>query len=228
MIKKRGVFFAVLFAVCFLCIGVSAEGPQSVVEVIDEVTSYVASSPSAGENVALMSIEEQAETEQSPPNVEGSTGGAVTLDVSEPLQVVVVDPNEVAAYSVTGQGYTGDLSTAVKGYFSGVVANNPGTDYVAFRNSQYTYYLFYGRDLQYSDGVFSGSGKYLLYNTQSQTFSRGEDTLLLNDAGYHIYSNLSGNYPVLIDGEGVVYEKAMFYGLLVCLCLAVFYRIFFR
>lgn len=219
---------AVLFAVCFLCVGVSAENPQSVSEIIEEVTEYVAASPSSVASPLSLADTETGEQEQNVPNVEGSTGDVIPVGLSEPVQVVVVDPNEMAAYSVTGQGYTGDLSSAVKGYFSGVVANNPGVHYVAFRNSQYTYYLFYGRDLSYDNGVFAGNGNYLLYNTQSQTFSRGQDSLRLSDAGYHIYSNMSGDYPVLIEGESVIYEKATIFGLLVCLCFAVFSRIFFR
>lgn len=219
MKKKVGFFCAVLFAISVLCVGVNAEMPESIDELVVQVAEVVPPAGSVAVETGALSVS---------PDASGDAGETELVTVTSPLPVQVVDTQEASTYSVTGEGWTGDLSTAVKGYFSGIIANNVGCKYVAFRSSQYVYYLFYGQDLTFIDGVFTGQADYVSYSTQSQVFTRGNDSLRLSDAGYHIYTNLDNAYPVLVDGEVVSNEKASNFILVVLLCFAVFSRIFFR
>ena len=69
--------------------------------------------------------------------------------------VAVSDLDAIAAQAANSSVYPGTWSGSILDYFSGVMRQNPGKHYVAFRNSQYSYFLFYGDDLTFSDGTVS-------------------------------------------------------------------------
>lgn len=132
-------------------------------------------------------------------------------------------------YTVDGI-YPSVIQSSALDYFEGVIAHNPGVDYVAFRDSQNTSVLFYGDSLSYSDGRFSGSGNYVRYDSSYNTqdpITRGTDSLSIGSAGY-IYSNLDRSFAAFPSGEVVTYGSVV----PVCLCIGIglwiVQRIFFR
>ena len=75
--------------------------------------------------------------------------------------VAVSDLDAIAVQAANSSVYPGTWSGSILDYFSAVMRQNPGKHYVAFRNSQYSYLLYYGNNLTYSDGVISGAGDYV-------------------------------------------------------------------
>ena len=75
--------------------------------------------------------------------------------------VAVSDLEAAAVQAANSSVYPGTWSGSILDYFSAVMRQNPGKHYVAFRNSQYSYLLYYGDDLTFSDGVVSGSADYV-------------------------------------------------------------------
>ena len=57
--------------------------------------------------------------------------------------VAVSDLDAIAVQAANSSVYPGTWSGSILDYFSGVMRQNPGEHYVAFRNSQYSYFLFY-------------------------------------------------------------------------------------
>ena len=58
--------------------------------------------------------------------------------------VAVSDLDAIAVQAANSSVYPGTWSGSILDYFSGVMRQNPGKHYVAFRNSQYSYFLYYG------------------------------------------------------------------------------------
>lgn len=132
-------------------------------------------------------------------------------------------------YSVDGV-YPAAIQSSALDYFEGVVAHNPGVDYVAFRDSQYTSVLFYGDEISYSNGRFIGSGNYVRYDSSYNTqnpITRGTDSLSIGSSGY-IYSNLDRSFAAFPSGEVVTYGSVVPVCLCVCIGLWIMQRIFFR
>lgn len=74
--------------------------------------------------------------------------------------VALSDLDAIAVQAANSSVYPGTWTGSILDYFSAVMRQNPGKHYVAFRNSQYSYFLYYGDDLTFSDGVVSGSADY--------------------------------------------------------------------
>ena len=66
--------------------------------------------------------------------------------------VAVSDLDAIAVQAANSSVYPGTWSGSILDYFSGVMRQNPGKHYVAFRNSQYSYFLYYGDGLTFADG----------------------------------------------------------------------------
>lgn len=208
-------------AVCFLVGSVAAKDYESIDELLADTAEVVQSSQEQGGGEPVATPEPTA----APQDVEAPDGGQLPAG---PLEVIVLDTDELAAYSVTGSGYTGTISTTLLDYFAGVIAQNPRKDYVVFKADRYSTYLFYGDNFSYSGGVFSGRGSFVRYNSESQLFTRGTDSFSFADAGYYVYSNLDAAYPTLYQVEVVSYGKVVAIACGVALCLYAFDRIFFR
>ena len=97
---------------------------------------------------------EESESEPENPIIAYDNGNAVEVS----------DLDAIAVQAANSSVYPGTWSGSILDYFSGVMRQNPGKHYVAFRNSQYSYFLYYGDDLTFSDGVVSGSADYVEYN----------------------------------------------------------------
>ena len=144
--------------------------------------------------------------------------------------VAVSDLDAIAVQAVNSSVYPGTWSGSVLDYFSAVMRQNPGEHYVAFRNSQYSYFLFYGSDLTYSDGVVSGSGDYVQYsyNNNNYVVTRGNDNVNINISSGVVYTDLNASYGALDGASEITLQTVLLVSVLVCLGFSLLCRILFR
>lgn len=144
--------------------------------------------------------------------------------------VAVSDLDAIAAQAANSSVYPGTWSGSILDYFSGVMRQNPGEHYVAFRNSQYSYFLFYGSDLTYSDGVVSGSGDYVQYsyNNNNYVVTRGNDYVNVNISSGVVYTDLNPSYAALDGASEITLQTVLLVSVLVCLGFSLLCRILFR
>lgn len=144
--------------------------------------------------------------------------------------VAVSDLDAIAVQAANSSVYPGTWSGSILDYFSAVMRQNPGEHYVAFRNSQYSYFLFYGSDLIYSDGVVSGSGDYVQYsyNDNYYVVTRGNDYVNINISSGVVYTDLDSSYGALDGASEITLQTVLLVSVLVCLGFSLLCRILFR
>ena len=144
--------------------------------------------------------------------------------------VAVSDLDAIAVQAANSSVYPGTWSGSILDYFSAVMRQNPGEHYVAFRNSQYSYFLFYGSDLNYSDGVVSGSGDYVQYsyNDNNYVVTRGNDYVNINISSGVVYTDLNSAYGALEGASEITLQTVLLVSVLVCLGFSLLCRILFR
>lgn len=144
--------------------------------------------------------------------------------------VAVSDLDAIAVQAANSSVYPGTWSGSILDYFSGVMRQNPGKHYVAFRNSQYSYFLFYGDDLTFSDGVVSGSGDYVQYNYNNNNYvvTRGNDYVDINISSGVVYTDLDPSYAALDGASEITLQTVLLVSVLVCLGFSLLCRILFR
>lgn len=144
--------------------------------------------------------------------------------------VAVSDLDAIAVQAVNSSVYPGTWSGSILDYFSGVMRQNPGKHYVAFRNSQYSYFLYYGDDLSFSDGVVSGSADYVEYNYNNNNcvVTRGNDNVNINISSGVVYTDLNPSYAALDGASEITLQTVLLVSVLVCLGFSLLCRIFFR
>lgn len=144
--------------------------------------------------------------------------------------VAVSDLDAIAVQAANSSVYPGTWSGSILDYFSAVMRQNPGEHYVAFRNSQYSYFLFYGGDLSYSDGVVSGSGDYVQYsyNDNNYVVTRGNDYVNINISSGVVYTDLDSSYGALAGASEITLQTVLLVSVLVCLGFSLLCRILFR
>lgn len=144
--------------------------------------------------------------------------------------VAVSDLDALAVQATNSSVYPGTWSGSILDYFSGVMRQNPGKHYVAFRNSQYSYFLFYGDDLTFSDGVVSGSGDYVQYNYNNNNYvvTRGNDNVNINISSGVVYTDLDSAYGALEGATEITLQTVLLVSVLVCLGFSLLCRILFR
>lgn len=144
--------------------------------------------------------------------------------------VAVSDLDAIAVQAANSSVYPGTWSGSILDYFSAVMRQNPGEHYVAFRNSQYCYFLFYGSDLSYSDGVVSGSGDYVQYsyNDNNYVVTRGNDYVNINIGSGVVYTDLNSSYGALEGASEITLQTVLLVSVLVCLGFSLLCRILFR
>lgn len=144
--------------------------------------------------------------------------------------VAVFDLDAIAAQAANSSVYPGTWSGSILDYFSAVMRQNPGEHYVAFRNSQYSYSLFYGSDLSYSDGVVSGSGDYVQYSYDNNYYvvTRGNDYVNINIGSGVVYTDLNSSYGALDGASEITLQTVLLVSVLVCLGFSLLCRILFR
>lgn len=144
--------------------------------------------------------------------------------------VALSDLDAIAVQAVNSSVYPGTWSGSILDYFSAVMRQNPGKHYVAFRNSQYSYFLFYGDDLTFVDGTVSGSGDYVQYsyNNNNYIVTRGNDYVNINIGSGVVYTDLNSSYGALEGASEITLQTVLLVSVLVCLGFSLLCRILFR
>lgn len=144
--------------------------------------------------------------------------------------VALSDLDAIAVQAANSSVYPGTWTGSILDYFSGVMRQNPGKHYVAFRNSQYSYFLYYGDDLTFSDGVVSGSADYVeySYNNNNYVVTRGNDYVNINIGSGVVYTDLNSAYGALDGASEITLQTVLLVSVLVCLGFSLLCRILFR
>lgn len=144
--------------------------------------------------------------------------------------VEVSDLDAIAVQAANSSIYPGTWSGSILDYFSGVMRQNPGKHYVAFRNSQYSYFLYYGDGLTFADGVVSGSADYVEYNYNNNNYvvTRGNDNVNINISSGVVYTDLNSAYGALDGASEITLQTVLLVSVLVCLGFSLLCRILFR
>lgn len=144
--------------------------------------------------------------------------------------VAVSDLDAIAAQAANSSVYPGTWTGSILDYFSAVMRQNPGKHYVAFRNSQYSYFLYYGDDLTFSNGVVSGSGDYVEYNYNNSNYviTRGNNNVNINISSGVVYTDLNSAYGALDGATEITLQTVLLVSVLVCLGFSLLCRILFR
>lgn len=163
---------------------------------------------------------EESEPEPENPVIAYDNGNAVAL----------ADLDAIAVQAANSSVYPGTWTGSILDYFSAVMRQNPGKHYVAFRNSQYSYFLYYGDDLTYSDGVVSGSADYVEYNYNNNNYvvTRGNDNVNINISSGVVYTDLNSAYGALDGASEITLQTVLLVSVLVCLGFSILCRILFR
>lgn len=144
--------------------------------------------------------------------------------------VAVSDLDAIAVQAVNSSVYPGTWSGSILDYFSAIMRQNPGKHYVAFRNSQKSYFLFYGDDLTFFGGSVSGSADYVQYsyNNDNYIVTRGNDYVNINIGSGVVYTDLNSAYGALEGASEITLQTVLLVSVLVCLGFSLLCRIFFR
>lgn len=144
--------------------------------------------------------------------------------------VEVSDLDAIAVQAANSSVYPGTWTGSILDYFSAVMRQNPGKHYVAFRNSQYSYFLYYGDDLKFVDGVVSGSADYVEYNYNNNNYvvTRGIDNVNINISSGVVYTDLNSAYGALDGASEITLQTVLLVSVLVCLGFSLLCRILFR
>lgn len=144
--------------------------------------------------------------------------------------VALADLDAIAVQAANSSVYPGTWTGSILDYFSAVMRQNPGKHYVAFRNSQYSYFLYYGDDLTFSDGVVSGSADYVEYNYNNNNYVviRGNDNVNINISSGVVYTDLNSAYGALDGASEITLQTVLLVSVLVCLGFSLLCRILFR
>lgn len=144
--------------------------------------------------------------------------------------VALSDLDAIAVQAANSSVYPGTWTGSILDYFSAVMRQNPGKHYVAFRNSQYSYFLFYGDDLTFADGAVSGSGDYVQYSYDNNNYivTRGNDYVNINIGTGVVYTDLNSAYGALEGASEITLQTVLLVSVLVCLGFSLLCRILFR
>lgn len=144
--------------------------------------------------------------------------------------VALADLDAIAVQAANSSVYPGTWTGSILDYFSAVMRQNPGKHYVAFRNSQYSYFLYYGDDLTFLDGVVSGSADYVQYNYNNNNYvvTRGNDNVSINISSGVVYTDLNSAYGALEGASEITLQTVLLVSVLVCLGFSLLCRILFR
>ena len=144
--------------------------------------------------------------------------------------VAVSDLDAIAVQAANSSVYPGTWTGSILDYFSAVMRQNPGKHYVAFRNSQYSYFLYYGDDLTFSDGVVSGVADYVQYNYNNNNYvvTRGNENVSINISSGVVYTDLDSSYGALDGATEITLQAVLLVSVLVCLGFSLLCRILFR
>ena len=134
----------------------------------------------------------------------------------------------ISTFAMNADVYNGSYNSTVLTLWNGLLSNNIGKDYIAYRASQYEYYIWFGEDFEASGNTFTGSGTYYCLNTYSSTYylTTGSDSFTVDSGQNYLYTNVSAGYPALADERGLLYEQIQTVLLTALLFFGVFKWIF--
>lgn len=137
---------------------------------------------------------------------------------------------EIMPYALNNNVYAGSYNSTILSIWNGLIQNNVGKDYLAYRSSQYQYYIFFGEDFSYSNGRFTGSGTYYSLNTQSNGYNYGvgKDSFSVNVSDAYVYTNVTSDFPALDNDRGLIYEQIQAVLLIALLSFNVLRWIFYQ
>lgn len=163
---------------------------------------------------------EENQSEPESPIIAFDNGNAVALS----------DLDAIAVQAANSSVYPGTWTGSILDYFSAVMRQNPGKHYVAFRNSQYSYFLYYGDGLTFSDGVVSGAADYVQYNYNNNNYvvTRGNDNVYIDISSGVVYTDLNSAYGALDGASEITLQTVLLVSVLVCLGFSLLCRILFR
>lgn len=133
----------------------------------------------------------------------------------------------VATYDfggASGSPYAGTISSTVLDLFDRLACRvGVGDDYVFFRGSQYSYYLYAGSDLSFTGSGFTGDGLVCWQLVTNNNYNGGYDLYYTDNVGLNlsvsgddlVYSSLAF-YPVLDSSLYVSVNSLLFCAILVC------------
>lgn len=116
-----------------------------------------------------------------------------------------VEEDALSLYSVSGSPYPGTISSTYLDYFAGIAQKLSYREhYIAFRASQYEYYMAWGDGLSYDGYRFRGSALsycriYTGSGSSSMTVTFGSDTFDLTPGTGFVYSDLE-HFASLTEG----------------------------
>lgn len=110
-------------------------------------------------------------------------------------------------------------------YFRAILAKHPFSDYVIFRDGQYSTRLIFG-DLDLSGTRFTGSGTVVTYYTQ-QSVTNPAHVTITTDSNVRLTGNLLYTYSNLGDYPSAV-DTLSFYPLMLGVCVYVLSKMFIR
>ena len=107
-------------------------------QVLDTLEDY-AEDIGADANISLDPVPDvqvmmEVSSEDEEPVAEERQNGETVLSVDSPVPVYLAEPEAVPL--VNSDIYPGSFSSSVLAYFEGIMANNPGDDFVAWRASR--------------------------------------------------------------------------------------------
>lgn len=154
--------------------------------------------------------------------------------ISDPIVTyrAPLEDYEISATNVSGSAFNGSFNSTAYNYFQSIIIKNAGVNYVAFRGSQYNYYLFYGDNLSLNGSTFSGSAlTSVTYRTNSGDNTvtvNTNDSLSINSGTAFIYSNLGDNYGSFTEVEQAKYSKVLSFSVIALFGLYILAWIFKR
>lgn len=164
---------------------------------------------------------------------QGDSAIEYVLEFPQSIGTYAVNEDEyntplAGTYALNNNVYAGSYNSTILSIWNGLIQNNVGKDYVAYRADQYNYYIFFGEDFEYNSGRFSGSGTYYRLNTQQNAydFTVGSDSFSVNVNGAYLYTNVTDNYPALDNDRGLIYEQIQTIAMLALLGFGVLRWIF--
>ena len=145
-----------------------------------------------------------------------------SFELNQPVEVIPVEPvpvyqlnpddyngSLISTFAINGNVYSGSYNSTIISLWNGLLQNNIGKDYLAYRASQYEYYIFFGEGFEYSGGEFTGSGTYHYYNTYGNKYGYdvGSDSFSVDPGSNYVYTNVCSDFPGLEVERGLLYEQ---------------------
>lgn len=140
--------------------------------------------------------------------------------VDNPLPVTIVEETaeatELEVFSLTGT-YAGLISETYLSYFRGIVQKLGWNEhYVLYRSGEYSYTMFYGKEIKLDESGIKGNGTYVNLYRDSNSYSSywytstGEDSFTISDDSLCIYSDLGMNPELREGGSHVEFTAVLF------------------